>query len=54
MKQILFIIAILVMVLLGIMTGYRNGYDTASAKFKTDVEQLQGKQERLLKEMEMY
>ena len=53
MKQILFIIAILVMVSLGIMTGYRNGYDTASAKFKTDVEQLQGKQERLLKEMEM-
>ena len=53
MKQILFIIAILVMVLLGIMTGYRNGYDTASAKFKADAEQLQGKQERLLKEMEM-
>ena len=53
MKQILFIIAILVMVLLGIMTGYRNGYDTALAKFKADAEQLQGKQERLLKEMEM-
>ena len=53
MKQILFIIAILVMVLLGIMTGYRNGYDMASAKFKADAERLQGKQERLLKEMEM-
>ena len=53
MKQFLFIIAILVMVLLGIMTGYRNGYDTALAKFKADAEQLQGKQERLLKEMEM-
>ena len=53
MKQYLFIIIILFMVLLGIVSGYQNGYDTASAKFKTDVEQLQGKQERLLKEMEM-
>ena len=53
MKQFLFIIIILFMVLLGIVSGYQNGYDTASVKFKTDVEQLQGKQERLLKEMEM-
>ena len=53
MKQYLFIIIILFMVLLGIVSGYQNGYDTASVKFKTDVEQLQGKQEKLLKEMEM-
>ena len=53
MKQILVMIAILVMVSLGIMTGYRNGYEIASAKFKANAEQLQGKQERLLEKMEM-
>ena len=52
MKQFLFIIIILFMVLLGIVSGYQNGYDTASVKFKTDVEQLQGKQEKLLKEID--